>query len=194
MPVSSWLRGRALWDARQCQLHEPWLLPTTSFQSPVSRDKHQSPGRRVASGVSCPSSCQRSDLDALCGLRLPLMKTAECCCIKGTTITLPWSCTGDASGSATILALTLPLPYTGTCCCDIIQETLWSPLMSLDSLPIPVWRQWMTAAFMMWSWWCLARLCLCPLMVGLRNQSTPSAGIRLSTWILHFTLEVRSPI
>lgn len=47
--------------------------------------------------------------------RLPQTRTVECCCIRETMITLPWSCTGDVSGSVTILDPTLHLPYTGTC-------------------------------------------------------------------------------
>lgn len=44
LPVSPWLRGRALRDARQCQLCQPRVLPAASLQSPVAGDQHQPTG------------------------------------------------------------------------------------------------------------------------------------------------------
>lgn len=52
-------------------------------------------------------------MEILLCFRLLPMRTVACCCIKGIMITLPWSCTGDASGSATTLDPILLLLYTG---------------------------------------------------------------------------------
>lgn len=45
--------------------------------------------------------------------RLLQTRTVAFCCTKGTMITLPWSCTGDVSGSATTPDPTRPRPFTG---------------------------------------------------------------------------------
>ncbi len=66
--------------------------------------------------------------------RLLQMRTVVFCCIKGTMITLPWSCTGGASGSATTLDLTLHLLYTGTCTSmrKCLQNTHWCHMFRLN--------------------------------------------------------------
>lgn len=75
--------------------------------------------------------------------RLLQMRTVACCCIKGTMITSPWSCTGDASGSATILDLTLLLLYTGTCtyqqkCHSDMMDDTNVKTQSLPAVPLSV--------------------------------------------------------
>lgn len=125
--VSPWLRGRALWEAGQRQLHQQRIVSADPLQP------HYRTGQYISTGTSHKKIIllvflsvrerllilhQRCIFAHSCGLyaynRSPQMRIMECCCIKGIMSTLLWSSTEADWESVMTLDHTLHLPSTGT--------------------------------------------------------------------------------